>query len=87
MLYYFKYRNKKTHTPNLVKPKIITQNALLNIKNDLMVTNIHGQLDQSPSADLNSNYDIIFNEIHRVVEKHKAKLSNSININTKNRNG
>ena len=35
-----------------------------------MMTNIHGQLDQSPSADINSNYDIMFNEIHRVVEKH-----------------
>ena len=55
---------------NLEKIKIITQNALLNIKNDLMMTNIHGQLDQSPSADVNSNYDIMFNEIHRVVEKH-----------------
>ena len=61
---------KKTHTPNLVKLKIITQNALLNIKNDLMMTNIHGQLDQSPSADVNSNYDIMFNGIHRVVDKH-----------------
>ena len=61
---------KKTHTPNLVKLKIITQNALLNIKNDLMMTNIHEQLDQSPSADVNSNYDIMFNEIHRVVDKH-----------------
>ena len=57
---------KKTHTPNLVKHKIITQNALLNIKNDLMMTNIHGQLDESPNADVNSNYDIMFNEIHRV---------------------
>ena len=35
-----------------------------------MMTNIHGQLDQSPSADVNSNYDIMFNEMHRVVEKH-----------------
>ena len=35
-----------------------------------MMTNIHEQLDQSPSADVNSNYDIMFNEIHRVVEKH-----------------
>ena len=61
---------KKTHTPNLVKLKIITQNALLNIKNDLMMTNIRGQLDQSSSADVNSNYDIMFNEIHWVVEKH-----------------
>ena len=34
------------------------------------MTNIHGQLDQSPSADVNSNYDMMFNEIHRVVEKH-----------------
>ena len=39
---------KHIHTPNLVKLKIRTQNALLNIKNDLMMTNIHGQLDQSP---------------------------------------
>ena len=61
---------KKTHTPNLLKLKIITQNALLNIKNDLMMTNIHGQLDQSPSADVNSNDDIVFNETHRVVGKH-----------------
>ena len=64
---------KETHTPNLVKLKIITHNALLNIKNDLMMTNIHGQLDQSPSADVNSNYDIMFNEIHRIVEKHIIK--------------
>ena len=35
-----------------------------------MMTNIHEQLDLSPSADVNSNYDIMFNEIHRVVEKH-----------------
>ena len=61
---------KKTHTPNLVKLKVITQDALFNIQNDLMMTNIHEQLDQSPSADVNSNYDIMFNEIHRVVEKH-----------------
>ena len=80
---------KKTHTPNLVKLKVITQDALFNIQNDLMMTNIHEQLDQSPSADVNSNYDIMFNEIHRAVEKpYQAKLSNSIfNINTKNRNG
>ena len=61
---------KKTHTPNLVKLKVITQDALFIIQNDLMMTNIHWQLDQSPSADVNSNYDIMFNEIHRVVEKH-----------------
>ena len=61
---------KKTHTPNLVKLKVITQDALFNIQNDLMMTNIHEQLDQSPSADVNSNYDIMFNEIQRVVEKH-----------------
>ena len=60
---------KKTHTPNLVKLKIITQNAFLKIKNDLMITNIHGQLDQSHSVDVNSNDDIMFNEIHRVVQK------------------
>ena len=46
---------KKTHIPNLLKLTIITQNALLNIKNDLMMTNIQGQLYQSPSADVNSN--------------------------------
>ena len=80
MLYYFKCRNKKTHTPNLVKLKIITQNALLNMKNDLMMTNIHGQLDQSPSADVYSNYDMIFNEIHRVVEKHIS--SKTLKCNT-----
>ena len=34
------------------------------------MTNIHGQLDQSPSADVNSSYDIMFTEIHGVVEKH-----------------
>ena len=34
------------------------------------MTNIHGQLEQSPSGDVNSMYDIMFNEIHRVVEKH-----------------
>ena len=34
-----------------------------------MMTNIHGQIDISPSADVNSNYDIVFNEIHRAVEK------------------
>ena len=61
---------KKTHTPNLVKLKVITQDALFNIQNDLMMTNINEQLDQSPSADVNSNYDIMFNEIHRVMEKH-----------------
>ena len=61
---------KKTHTPNLVKLKVITQDALFNIQNDLMMTNIHEKLDKSPSADVNSNYDIMFNEIHRVVEKH-----------------
>ena len=61
---------KKSHTPNLVKLKVITQDALFNIQNDLMMTNIHDQLDQSPSADVNSNYDIMFNEIQRVVEKH-----------------
>ena len=53
-----------------------------------MMTNIHDQLDQSHSADVNSNYDIMVNEMHRVVEKHiSAKLLNSININTTNRNG
>ena len=57
-------KQKKTHTPNLVKLKVITQDALFNIQNDLMMTNIHEQLDQSPSADVNSNYDIMFNEIH-----------------------
>ncbi len=61
---------KKSHTPNLVKLKVITQDALFNIHNYLMMTNIHEKLDQSPSADVNSNDDIMFNEIYRVVEKH-----------------
>ena len=52
--------------------------------NDLMMTNIHGQLDKSPSADVYSNYDVMFNEIHSVVEKHiSSKTVNSININIK----
>ncbi len=54
-------------TPNLVKLKVIAQDALFNIQNDLMMTDIHEQLDQSPRADVNSNYDIMFHEIHRVV--------------------
>ena len=44
-----------------------------------MITNIHGQLDQSPSADVNSNYDIMFNEIHRVVEKHTSSKTVKFN--------
>ena len=71
--------NKKDIIPNLVKLKIITQNALLNIKNDLMMNNIHGHLDQSPSADVNSNDDIMFNEIHSVVEKHIPSKSVKFN--------
>ena len=80
---------KKAHTPNLVKLKIITQDAFLKIKiNDLMMTNIHGQLDQSPSADANSNYYIMFNEKHKERNTYQAKLSDSIILKTqKNRNG
>ena len=33
-----------------------------------MMTNIRGQLDQSPCADVNSNYYILLIEIQRVVE-------------------
>ena len=36
----------------------------------MILTNVHGQLDQSPSADVNSKYDIVLNKIYRVVEKH-----------------
>ena len=72
-------KQKDRPTPNLVTLKIITENALLNTKNDLMMTNIHGQLDQSPSADVNSNYDIMFNEIHRVVEKHISSKTVKLN--------
>ena len=43
------------------------------------MTNIHGQLDKSPSADINSNYDIMFNEIHRVVEKHVSSKTVKFN--------
>ena len=45
-----------------------------------MMTNSHGQLYQSPSADLNANYDIMFNEIHRVVEKHISSKPVKFNI-------
>ena len=38
---------KKTHTPNLVKFKVITQKTLLNIKTKLMMTNISSNVQSA----------------------------------------
>ena len=57
----------------------LTQKALLNVKNDLMKIDMYGKLDQSPTADVNFNYDILQNEIRRAIDKHMVKKTVKFN--------
>ena len=48
----------------------LTQHSLLAASNDLKEINICTKLDKSPTADVNQNYNIIYQEIHTVVKKY-----------------
>ena len=64
--------SKATYT-KLVTINRLTQKPLLNVKHDLMKIDMHGKLDQSPTADVNFNYDSLQIEIRTAIDKHTVK--------------
>ena len=60
----------KENPPTCVHIKHITQLGLLAATNDMEEMNLCAKLDQSPMADVNQNYNKLYQEIHKVVNQH-----------------
>ena len=60
---------KKEHTSKFVCIKVQNEAAMIKVKNDLISSEIHKKLDQSQTADINVNYDIILDEISKSQNK------------------
>ena len=73
--WYFRLSSSDDSQPT----KFRTQNAILKIKNYLMMTLIHVLFDKSPSVNVNSNYDIMSNKIHRVAETNNSSKTYKFN--------
>ena len=59
----------KENPPKCVHIKHITQLGLLATANDMEEMNLRAKLDQSPMADVNQNYNKLYQEIHKGVDQ------------------
>ena len=57
-------------SPKCVQIHNLTPQSLLTVSNDLKEINIYTKLDKSPTADVDQNYNIMYQEIHKVINKY-----------------
>ena len=57
-------------SPTFIQIHNLTPHSLLAACNDLKEINICGKLDKSPTADVDQNYNIMYQEIHKVMNKY-----------------
>ena len=57
-------------SPTFIQIHNLTPQSLLTVSNDLKEINIYTKLDKSPTADVDQNYNIMYQEIHKVINKY-----------------
>ena len=62
--------SSKGRSKKCIHIKHTTQLGLLAAANDMEGRNLCAKLDQSPMADVNQNYNKLYQEIHKVVNQH-----------------